>query len=94
MNVYKTYDNQAGGFKFVEPDTKPYGKVFLYKINMSGDFISSVGDAEQIDASTTNPYVNEAPFQNSGVDFEAFTDFKNLYWYRAAIANALPAFPC
>ena len=87
--VYKTYDNQAGGFKFVEPDTKPYGKVFLYKINMSGDFISSVGDAEQIDASTTNPYVNEAPFQNSGVDFEAFTDFKNLYWYRAAIANAL-----
>ena len=86
--LFRSYENE-GGFKFVEPDSKPFGKVFLYKLSTTNDFLSGISTPDQIDASTTNPYVNAAPFQNSGVTMDAFTDYRNLYWYRAAVANAI-----
>ena len=76
-------------FKFIEPDSKPFGKVFLYKLSTTNDFLSDISTPDQIDASTTNPYVNAAPFQDSGVTMDVFTDYRNLYWYRAAVANAI-----
>ena len=75
------------GYKFSPPVHEPYGRVWLYKVSTSSSAISSIDTPEEINASTTNPYINSPPFLDGDVDFEAFTDYRNLYWHRAMISN-------
>jgi len=75
------------GYKFSPPAHEPYGRVWLYKVSMSSSAISTVNTPEEINASTTNPYINSPPFLSGDLDFEAFTDYRNLYWHRAMISN-------
>lgn len=75
------------GYKFSPPSHEPYGRVWLYKVSTSSSAISSINTPEEINASTTNPYINSPPFLGGDVDFEAFTDYRNLYWHRAMISN-------
>ena len=75
------------GYKFSPPVHEPYGRVWLYKISMSSSAISAVNTPEEINASTTNPYINSPPFLDGDLDFEAFTDYRNLYWHRAMVSN-------
>tara|TARA_R110000824_G_scaffold147539_5_gene317037 strand:- start:496 stop:7383 length:6888 start_codon:yes stop_codon:yes gene_type:complete len=75
------------GYKFSPPVHEPYGRVWLYKVSTSSSVISTINTPEEINASTTNPYINSPPFLDGDLDFEAFTDYRNLYWHRAMISN-------
>jgi len=85
------------GYQFEFPEYEPYGRVWLYKVQLANDAISSINTPEEINASTTNPYVNSPLFledaddpndiYDANVDFKEFTDYRNLYWHRAMISN-------
>ena len=76
------------GYQFEFPEYEPYGRVWLYKVQLANDAISSINTPEEINASTTNPYVNSPLFlEDASVDFKEFTDYRNLYWHRAMISN-------
>jgi hypothetical protein len=85
------------GYQFEFPEYEPYGRVWLYKVQLATDAISSINTPEEINASTTNPYVNSPLFledaddpndiNDANVDFKEFTDYRNLYWHRAMISN-------
>jgi len=76
------------GYQFEFPEYEPYGRVWLYKVQLANDAISSINTPEEINASTTNPYVNSPLFlEDANVDFKEFTDYRNLYWHRAMISN-------
>ena len=75
------------GHKMKFPKHEPYGRVWLYKIDISDGSIHTINDAEEINASTYNPYIKAPPFLDGGVEFSEFTDYRNLYWHRAMISN-------
>ena len=76
------------GYRFDFPENEPYGRVWLYKIDIANEAILTINTAEEINASTTNPYVNAPPSLGDGdLDFELFTDYRNLYWHRALTSN-------
>tara|TARA_B100000287_G_scaffold195507_1_gene184642 strand:- start:2766 stop:11819 length:9054 start_codon:yes stop_codon:yes gene_type:complete len=83
----RTVRRRNAGYHVTFPEHEPYGRVWLYKIDISNDAISTINTPEEINASTTNPYVDPPPFLEGDVDFKKFADYKNLYWHRAMISN-------
>ena len=78
------------GYQVLKPKHLGYGRVWLYKINMNSDdsAISSIGSAEEINASTRNGHISAPPLcMGDYEDYSIFSDLGNLYWFRAWISN-------